>query len=126
MYADEITGSMKRAIKEMERRRNKQIEYNKKHNITPASIVKSPEEILRATSVADRITTSSKEEINIDELAKLHKEMAEAVSLMEFERAAMIRDKIKSVQRKLERTEGRKYQSKKHSGKANKAISQNS
>lgn len=123
MYADEITGSMKRAIKEMERRRNKQIEYNKKHNITPESIVKSPEEILRATSVADRITRSTKEEINIDELAKLHKEMAEAVSLMEFERAAVIRDKIKSVKRKLERTEGRKYQSKKHSRKANKAIS---
>jgi excinuclease ABC subunit B len=123
MYADEITGSMKRAIKEMGRRRNKQIEYNKKHNITPESIVKSPEDILRATSVADRITRSTKEEINIDELAKLHKEMAEAVSLMEFERAAAIRDKIKSVQRKLERTEGRKYQSKKHSGKANKAIS---
>lgn len=123
MYADEITGSMKRAIKEMGRRRNKQIEYNKKHNITPESIVKSPEDILRATSVADRITRSTKEEINIDELAKLHKEMAEAVSLMEFERAAVIRDKIKSVQRKLERTEGRKYQSKKHSGKANKAIS---
>ncbi len=123
MYADEITGSMKRAIKEMGRRRNKQIEYNKKHNITPESIVKSSEDILRATSVADRITRSTKEEINIDELAKLHKEMAEAVSLMEFERAAVIRDKIKSVQRKLERTEGRKYQSKKHSGKANKAIS---
>ncbi len=117
MYADEITDSMKRAINEMERRRNKQLEYNKKHNITPQSIVKTPEEVLKATSVADRITRHSKEEIDIDELAKLHKEMAEAVSLMEFERAAVIRDKIKSVKRKLEKAEGRTYQKKKYTRK---------
>lgn len=115
MYADEITDSMNRAIKEMERRRNKQLEYNRIHNITPESIVKTHEDVLKATSVADRITKTSKEEIEIDELAKLHQEMAEAISLMEFERAAILRDKIKTIKRKLEKNEGRLYQSKKSS-----------
>jgi len=106
---------MKRAIQEMERRRNKQTEYNKKHNIEPKSIVKTQEEIIRATSVADRITQEgSKEEINIDELARLYKEMEEAASLLEFERAAQIRDKIKLIKRKLENKQGRKYRNQKY------------
>jgi excinuclease ABC subunit B len=113
MYADEITNSMARAIKEMERRRTKQIKYNEEHGITPKSIVKTPDEVMKATFVADRMTRASKEEIEIDELAKLHKEMAEAVSLMEFERAAVLRDKIREVKRKLERNEGRTYQKRK-------------
>jgi excinuclease ABC subunit B len=110
MYADENTDSMKRAIAEMTRRRNKQLVYNKKHNITPRSIVKTEEEIIKATSVADYITTSSKEEIKVEELAKLYNEMKEAVSLMEFERAAEIRDRIKLIKQRLENKEGRKYQ----------------
>lgn len=115
MYADEITNSMARAIKEMERRRAKQLKYNKEHDITPKSIVKTPDEVMKATFVADRMTRASKEEIEIDELAKLHKEMAEAVSLMEFERAAVLRDKIREVKRKLERNERRTYQKRKSS-----------
>lgn len=110
MYADENTDSMKRAIAEMARRRNKQFAYNRKHNITPRSIVKTEEEILKATSVADRITKSSKEEIKVEELAKLYKEMKEAVALMEFEKAAEIRDRIKLIKQRLENNEGRKYQ----------------
>ena len=110
MYADENTDSMKRAIAEMTRRRNKQLAYNRKHNITPRSIVKTKEEIIRATSVADHITTSSKEEIRVEELAKLYNEMEEAVSLMEFERAAEIRDRIKLIKQRLENKEGGKYQ----------------
>jgi excinuclease ABC subunit B len=115
MYADEITNSMKRAIKEMERRRNKQLEYNKKHRVTPRSIVKTHDEIIKATSVADRIAGGIKEKMSIETLAKLYKDMEEAVSLMEFERAAEIRDKIKSFKRKLERTEGGHHQKKKYS-----------
>ena len=117
MYADEITDSMARALKEMERRRTKQLEYNKKHNITPRSIVKSPEEIMRSTAVADRIAKGTKEEINIDELGNLQKEMADAVTLLEFERAAEIRDRIKAIKRKLEIAEGRIHQKKKYSRK---------
>ncbi len=117
MYADEITDSMKRALKEMERRRKRQLQYNKKHNITPRSIVKSHDEIMRATAVADRITKGTKEEISVDEIGDLQKEMANAVSLLEFERAAEIRDKIKAIKRKLETAEGRIYQKKKYSRK---------
>jgi excinuclease ABC subunit B len=111
LYADEITDSMRRAIKEMERRRNKQIEYNRIHNITPKSIVKSHEEIMRTTSVADRITQKHDEqEVSMEEINRLHKQMAEAVALLEFEQAAEIRDRIKSIKRKLEIQEGRNYQ----------------
>jgi len=110
MYADENTNSMKRAIAEMARRRNKQFTYNRKHNITPRSIVKTEEEIIKATSVADRITKGSKEQIKVEELAKLYKEMKEAVALMEFERAAEIRDRIKLIKQRLENNEGRRYQ----------------
>ncbi len=111
MYADLITDSMRRAIKEMDRRRNKQIKYNQEHNITPKSIIKSHDEIMRTTSVADRITKEKKEEdLGIEEITRLYKEMEEAVSLLEFEQAAEIRDKIKSIKRKLELHEGRQYQ----------------
>jgi excinuclease ABC subunit B len=111
MYADQITDSMRKAIKEMERRRNKQVEYNQEHNITPTSIIKSHDEIMRATSVADRITKEKKEEdLSIEEITRLYKEMEEAVALLEFEQAAEIRDKIKSIKRKLELHEGRNYQ----------------
>lgn len=110
MYADENTDSMKRAIAEMERRRNKQIAYNEKHNITPRSIVKTKEEIIRATSVADRISKTDKEEIKVEELAKLYEDMKEAASLMEFERAAEIRDRIKLIKKRLENIGRRKHQ----------------
>ena len=112
MYADEMTDSMERAINEMNRRRDKQFRYNKDHGITPTSIIKTPEDVLRATSVADRLTKPDKEESKMDELAHLHQQMAEAVSLMEFERAAVLRDKIKSIKRKLENTKARKYKKK--------------
>ena len=110
MYADENTDSMKRAIAEMERRRNKQLAYNKKHNVIPRSIVKTEAEIIKATSVADRITKTGKEEIKVEELAKLYEEMDEAVSLMEFERAAEIRDRIKFIKKRLDNGDRRRYQ----------------
>jgi excinuclease ABC subunit B len=111
MYADGITDSMRRAIKEMERRRNKQISYNREHNITPKSIIKSQDEIMRTTSVADRVTKETEREVvSMEEITRLYKEMEEAVALLEFEQAAEIRDKIKSIKQKLGSYEGRKYQ----------------
>lgn len=102
LYADEITDSMTRALAEMERRRNKQIEYNKLHNIIPQSIVKTREEILKATSVADRLLSDAKkEEVSFEEIERLYKEMEDAVALLEFERAAELRDKIKKIKNKL-------------------------
>jgi protein-arginine kinase activator protein McsA len=73
--------------------------------------VKTQTEILQATSVADRLANrTTKEDEHIDELARLHQEMAEAVSLMEFERAAVIRDRIRAIKRSLDHHEGRTYQ----------------
>lgn len=111
MYADGITNSMRRAIEEMERRRNKQVKYNQEYGITPRSIIKSHDEIMRTTSVADRSKKETKqEEVSMEEITRLYKEMEEAVALLEFEQAAEIRDKIKRIKRKLEIHEGRKYQ----------------
>jgi len=110
MYADEITDSMRHAMREMERRRNKQIKYNQEHKIVPKSIIKTRDEIMRTTSVADRTTREKHtEEISMEEIARLQKEMEDAVALLEFEQAAEIRDRIKMIKRKLV-NEGRKHQ----------------
>ncbi|OPX17987.1 excinuclease ABC subunit B, partial [candidate division WOR-3 bacterium 4484_100] len=109
MYADEITGSMRRALKEMERRRQKQLAYNKKYNITPQSIVKSYDEIMKTTSVADRITKYRDDSGEVDEIAELYSQMEEAVSLMEFERAAELRDRIRSLKKKFLSIERRRH-----------------
>jgi len=104
LYADTITKSMKRAIDEMERRRKKQIEYNKKHNITPKSIIKTREEILKATAVADEreIKYGEKEKFNseierLDAIDKLTRKMKEYAENYEFEKAAEIRDRIRRI-----------------------------
>src|SRR5216110_267096 len=63
MYADEVTNSMQRAIEEMNRRRVKQLAYNEQHGITPRTILKSVEEILQSTSVADAIGTTQRDDL---------------------------------------------------------------
>ncbi len=109
MYADGLTGSMRRALKEMERRRRKQLDYNKKYNITPQSIVKSYDEIIKATSVADRINRYKDHTTETDKIGELYHQMEEAVSLMEFERAAELRDRIKLLKNKFILSEKRRY-----------------
>ncbi len=109
MYADTVTLSMRNAIDEMERRREKQLRYNDEHGITPRSIVKSQAEIMSATSVADRITRDqSQAEDGIEELGRLYKEMEDAVALLEFEQAAEIRDRIRSIRRRMESHEAKR------------------
>jgi excinuclease ABC subunit B len=109
MYADEITESMARALAEMERRRQKQVAYNIEHNIIPTSIVKSREDIMRATTVADHKVQAPQGEESLEEIAKLYEAMARAVAEMEFEKAAEIRDRIKKIKKKLDKNKGRKY-----------------
>ncbi|HID32620.1 MAG TPA: excinuclease ABC subunit B, partial [bacterium (Candidatus Stahlbacteria)] len=104
MFADEMTDSIRRALKEMERRRRKQIEYNKRHGIKPESVVKTKEEILKATAVAEeRKVKEYSFEGTIESLAELKKEMEKAARQLEFEKAAAIRDRIIELRRRLER-----------------------
>jgi len=106
MYADKITRSMNLAIKETDRRRETQAEYNKKHGITPITIKKNVHELIGATKVADDEAVFEMEaKINRDELVSiiknLKKEMKSAAKALEFERAAEIRDRVVELEKKL-------------------------
>jgi len=103
MYADNITGSMHRAISETNRRRQIQMDYNKEHGIVPTTIVKSIRDRIEATKVAEDedeyYTGKEKTDLmSVEQLekliAKLQKEMKQASSDLQFERAATLRDKI--------------------------------
>ena len=100
MYADKISSSMKRAIEETERRRKLQVEYNKKHNITPSSISKAIREafyIKPKTEVKEiPIKKIPKEEVR-RLIKELTNQMNLAASNLEFEKAAMLRDQIKKL-----------------------------
>ncbi len=88
MYADRMTGSMQRAIDETNRRRERQIEYNEEHNITPQTIRKAVEPRAITEEAAQ-----SKEEI-FNYIVELEAEMHRAAKNLEFEKAAEIRDRI--------------------------------
>ncbi|MFN7170481.1 MAG: excinuclease ABC subunit UvrB, partial [Candidatus Omnitrophota bacterium] len=102
MYADNITGSMQRAIEETERRRKAQLEYNRKYNITPRTIEKAVKdyiEIIEETKeFVKRLTGVSEGRLEIEEvIAQLQEEMELAARNLHFERAAIIRDQIKEL-----------------------------
>ncbi len=111
MYADIVTKSMKEAISEVERRRAVQLDYNKKHNITPKSIQKRirakliDEELEKDTKNKDNIdyllTLTKKEVILPDEkevlIKKLRLKMKDAARNLDFEQAAIIRDQIREI-----------------------------
>lgn len=106
MYADTITESMRKAIDETNRRREIQMAYNKKHNITPVTIKKSVHDVIEATYAAetreDYITQKDFDRMSKSELkaviADLEKEMQEAARQLEFEKAAQLRDLIIELQ----------------------------
>ena len=101
MYADTVTPSMENAINETLRRRQIQDEYNKKHNITPKTIVKKVSDVLEISTKEKHeekkngrpLTKAEKQELIIS----LTKEMKAAAKLLEFEHAAYLRDKIKKL-----------------------------
>ncbi len=110
LYADHITGSMQRALDETERRREKQLAYNKKHNITPKSILKSVADIMegaRAPGAKGARKVADKKKIyqldlpdNKDiwkHIEDLEKDMHKAAKDLEFEKAAQLRDKIQEL-----------------------------
>jgi len=116
MYADDITNSIKNSVDETDRRRNLQTEYNKKHNITPKTIIKNVSDILCISGIASRkkdkdsfeaedMRFEVREEklLNMDPskiagiLSGLEEEMNLAARELDFEKAAVIRDKIKDI-----------------------------
>ncbi len=111
LYADRVTDSMRRAISETQRRREKQADYNREHGITPQTIVKAIDSTLISIVEADyfkipmeidEIEDYSPEKIT-ETIEKFEAEMRASASRLEFERAAELRDKIKHLRsRQLE------------------------
>jgi excinuclease ABC subunit B len=106
LYADQVTGSMERAIDESNRRREIQLKYNIENNITPESIAKDIDNVLGSIYEADYVTVPAAAEkaqkyFSPDEIKKtikeLEKKMKEAAANLEFEEAARIRDEIKEL-----------------------------
>ena len=100
MYADEITPSMRAAIDETERRRSIQDAYNKEHGIVPKTIIKGVREVLEISKSAEEETGRGRKKRRLTdqeraaEIARLEKEMKEASKMLEFEYAAVLRDRI--------------------------------
>ncbi|PIE45267.1 MAG: excinuclease ABC subunit B [Gammaproteobacteria bacterium] len=105
LYADKMTKSMKKALSETERRRQKQMDYNKRHGITPQSINKAVNEILVGARFDVKKARSKRKDIiepmsfsdAINRIEELEKQMKIHAENLEFEAAANIRDKIKQI-----------------------------
>ena len=118
-YADKITGSMDKAISETNRRREKQLEYNTRHGITPRSIVKSIEEVRLTTSLADAkgkagMVRESPDEVIIPEgnddprlIVRLEKERQKEADALNVEKAASLRDRIEEIRMNTNRRKRR-------------------
>ena len=101
MYGDELTQSMEKAIRETNRRRAIQEQYNKEHNITPQTIKKDVREAISAIKAEDigvEFKINKDEDIK-DVITRLTDEMLKFAADMEFEKAAEIRDKIKELEK---------------------------
>ena len=102
MYADNVTGSMERAIRETERRRSIQMAYNEEHGIVPKTIIKDVHEVIEISKKEDvEAKTSQKKMSKKDReelIASLTKQMKEAAKMLEFEHAAFLRDEIRKLQ----------------------------
>ncbi|NQZ73111.1 MAG: UvrB/UvrC motif-containing protein, partial [Dinoroseobacter sp.] len=106
MYADKITGSMERAMRETDRRRAKQIAYNEEHGITPETVKKNVEDVLAGLYQGDvdmnRVTATVEKPLagaNLQAvLDGLRTDMRKAAENLEFEEAARLRDEIKRLE----------------------------
>ncbi len=109
MYADKMTNSMERAISETNRRRSIQEEYNRVHGITPQTIKKGIREVIEATKAAEDseeyttkvMSTGDVEKVQ-SEIKSLEREMREMAMLLEFEKAAELRDKIEALKKLID------------------------
>ena len=99
LYGDKITESMKYAIDETNRRRNKQIKFNKEHNIEPKTIQNKVSDILSDLNEKNKLNDKTLLK-HVKTIPELEKEMREAASNLEFEEAAKLRDLINRLQQK--------------------------
>ncbi len=108
LYADVMSDAMKGALDETNRRRDKQLAYNKEHGITPETIRKSIRDVIRGeeeVEVSEKLAPWEKELVMDDlkqELAMLESEMWEASDSLDFEKAASVRDRIREIEAKLQ------------------------
>ncbi len=122
MYADNMTGSMQRAIEETNRRRELQVSYNVEHEVAPTTVKKVVRETVRSydavADVASQYSSDTMERIGkdgapirIEEIpilvASLEKEMKDLAKAMEFEKAAQVRDEIQDLRKLLGTSDGR-------------------
>ncbi len=111
LYADKVTGSMQRALDETDRRRKKQNEYNEEHGITPESVKSNIKDILstiyegqRATAPAYAVMEDQAgygADVSDSTVKELEREMREAAAGLEFEKAAGLRDRIRTIKKKM-------------------------
>ena len=102
MYADTVTPSMRRAMDETQRRREKQAAYNKQHGIVPKTVIKSVRDLLDISAQADETDSQARKgtapaltkQQKAAKIAALEKQMKEAAKMLEFELAAALRDQI--------------------------------
>jgi excinuclease ABC subunit B len=111
LYADTMTKSIAGALAEAERRREKQLAHNQQHSIEPRSIEKSVDQVRLTTSVADARAEGlsdeamegvSEEGDRMELLVRLQKEMEKAAQMLEFEKAAGLRDRIRQVRQQID------------------------
>ena len=117
LYADTITGSMQRAIDETNRRREVQLAYNEEHGVAPQTIQKEVRETIRAyDAVAEVVSqynadTAAEGPIRLEDIpiviGQLEKEMKDFAKIMEFEKAAGVRDEINRLRQMLGATDGK-------------------
>jgi len=132
LYADHMTGSMERSIKETERRRGLQLAYNKEHGITPQTIIK------RINDITDHIKSEHQKTVgklilldelefakNPDKLIKSkEKQMEEAVKILDFETAAILRDEIKELSERTLKKQKKEAKEKREVNKGSRARKQ--
>ncbi len=116
-YADKITDSMRKAIDETNRRRAKQLAYNKEHNIDPETIFKTRDEIMRSTLFADSKTVEEQKfekpsqfasMSREDQLAFMLKAMKQAAENLDFETAILIRDEVREMKAEMKKEKNKR------------------
>jgi len=105
MYADSITPSMQKAIDETERRREIQTRFNEENGIIPKTVYKSVRDIIEISHDNSKVPESSRRKLSKaakeEEISKMEKGMREAAKMLDFEYAAVLRDRIKRLREEL-------------------------